>query len=95
MMLIKVVWSVYPEAVLSGKKQIQERLIEVPKVALHPRKGADSKFAVVLLLLLLQVLVLVLLLLLLRGMKMWIRIICFCWLILYVSCSFVQPGPIP
>ena len=97
--IIKVVWSAYPQAVLSGKKQIQERLIEVPKVALHPRMGADIKFAVVLLLLLLlllllplpvPVVVLVLLLLLLRGMKIWIRVICFCWLILYVSCSFVH-----
>ena len=59
--------------------------------------GADIKFAVVLLLLLLlllplpvPVVVLVLLLLLLRGMKIWIRVICFCWLILYVSCSFVH-----
>ena len=73
---------------LSGKNQIQERLIEVPKVALDPRKGADSKFAVVMMLLLLLLLLplpvlVLLLLLLLRGMKTLIRI-------LFVSCSFVH-----
>ena len=74
---------------LSGKKQIQERLIEVPKVALDPRKGADSKFAVVMMMLLLLLLLLplpvlvLLLLLLLRGMKTLIRI-------LFMSCSFVH-----